>query len=51
MAKSEQKVEKKEDARQTRWEAYVQNYAEENPVKYAAKKANGEFDKIPDSFV
>lgn len=50
MAKENEKVEKN-DARAERWEAYVANYAEKNPVKYAAKKKNGEFDKIPDSFV
>lgn len=46
-----EKVVKEKDARQLRWDAYVAGYAEKNPVKYAAKKANGEFDKIPDSFV
>lgn len=50
-------VEKKEDAkveksdRQARWEKHVANYAIKNPVKYAAKKANKEFDTIPASFV
>lgn len=50
MAKdTEKKVEKSD--RQIRWEAHVERYAVKNPVKYAAKKANGEFDTIPASFV
>lgn len=36
--------------RQARWDAYLARYASENPVKYAAKKANKEFDVIPSSF-
>ena len=37
-------------ARELRWEAHVEGYAVANPVKYAAKKARGEFDKAPESF-
>ena len=48
MAEKEVKTPKSE--RQARWEAYVENYAKKNPVKHAAKKANGEFDTIPASF-
>lgn len=49
MAKeTKEKVEKSD--RQLRWEAHVERYAVKNPVKYASKKANGEFDEIPDSF-
>jgi len=47
MAK-EKKV--KVDDRQARWDALVEAYAIQNPVKYAAKKEAGQFDKIPDSF-
>lgn len=36
--------------RQARWDKYVENYRVKNPVKYASKKANGEFDEIPVSF-
>lgn len=36
--------------REARWAAHVANYEKKNPVKFAAKKARGEFDKIPDSF-
>ena len=36
--------------RQIRWEKYVEAYMLDNPVKGAAKKANGEFDTIPNSF-
>ena len=49
MAEKEVK-EVKKDPRQVRWEEFVQRYAIKNPVKYAAKKANKEFDTIPDSF-
>ncbi len=38
------------DARSPRWNKFVEAYKVSNPVKYASKKANGEFDKIPDSF-
>jgi len=47
--KEEKKAVKSERAK--RWEAYVAAYAEHNPTKYAAKKARGEFDTIPDLFV
>lgn len=47
----EVKVEKKEKSpREIRWEKFLAGYAVKNPVKYAAKKANGEFDQIPASF-
>lgn len=36
--------------REARWETHLANYKAKNPVKFAAKKARGEFDKIPDSF-
>lgn len=36
--------------REKRWGAYVDNYAKANPVKFASKSANHEFDKIPESF-
>jgi hypothetical protein len=49
MAKEEVK-EVKKDPRQARWEEFLKRYAVSNPVKYARKKENGEFDKIPDSF-
>lgn len=45
----ETKVEPK-SARQIRWEKYVEGYAVANPVKYAQKKARGEFDAVPASF-
>ena len=44
-----QKVEKSE--REVRWERLLEAYAKQNPAKYESKKAIGEFDKIPDSFV
>ena len=47
--KEDKKVEKSE--RELRFEALLVAYEKQNPVKYAAKKAAGEFDKIPDSFV
>jgi len=51
MAKGEKEVkEVRIDPRQERWDALVQAYAIKNPVKYAAKKAAGQFDKIPDTF-
>lgn len=49
MAKEEVK-EVKKDPRQERWEKFLAGYAVKNPIKFAQKKANGEFDKIPDSF-
>jgi hypothetical protein len=41
---------KDKDPRQDAWDAYVEKYMKSNPTKGAAKKARGEFDKIPDSF-
>jgi hypothetical protein len=41
---------RKKSDREIRWEQFVAAYAISNPVKYAGKKANGEFEKIPDSF-
>lgn len=38
------------DLRTNAWLKFVANYATKNPVKYAQKKANGEFDKIPANF-
>lgn len=43
-------VEEVSSDRQKRFKAFVAKYAILSPVKYAAKKAAGEFDKIPDSF-
>ncbi len=37
--------------REARWEAHLEVYAKENPVKYAAKEKAGEFKTIPESFV
>jgi len=37
-------------SREERWKVWLANYAEKQPVKYAAQLANHEFDKIPDSF-
>lgn len=48
LKKEEQEVER--DPRAERWAAHEKAYAIANPVKYAAKKAAGHFDKIPDSF-
>ena len=36
--------------RNERWEAHLAAYEKQNPAKFAAKKAKGEFDKVPDSF-
>lgn len=44
-------VEKVSDPRQAAWEKHLASYEESNPVKFAVKKANGEFDKIPANFV
>lgn len=41
----------KKDPRQDAWNDYVENYIKSNPEKGTAKKARGEFDKIPDTFV
>jgi len=38
-------------AREEAWKKHLAEYEKLNPVKYAAKKANGEFDEIPASFV
>lgn len=45
------KEDKKEDPRQDAWDDHVANYIKSNPEKGAAKKARGEFDTIPASFV
>lgn len=50
MAK-EEKVVPQKDERQVVWDEYVSNYEKSNPVKFAAKQKNGEFDKIPDHFL
>lgn len=54
MALKEEKIEKApekvETEREKRWKAHVDNYKAANPVKYARKLANGEFNKIPDTF-
>lgn len=36
--------------RERRWKEHVENYRANNPVKWAAKNANHEFDQIPSSF-
>lgn len=38
------------DAREAAWEKLLAKYEAQNPVKFAAKKALGAFDKIPASF-
>ena len=45
------KVKKESTDREARWENLLVEYEKKNPVKFAAKKARGEFDKIPDNFV
>ena len=36
--------------REARWEAFLASYQASNPVKFASKQANGEFESIPGSF-
>ena len=36
--------------REARWVKYLARYEASNPVKFASKKENGEFDSIPASF-
>ncbi|RJQ33890.1 hypothetical protein C4568_03755 [Candidatus Parcubacteria bacterium] len=36
--------------RKARWEKFLADAEKQNPVKFAVKKANGEFDEIPESF-
>ena len=36
--------------REKRWKEHLAKYEQTNPVKFAAKKENGEFAKIPNSF-
>jgi hypothetical protein len=48
---AEKKTAKKADPRRKAYDAFLKQYAEQNPVKYAAKKERGEFDDIPASFV
>lgn len=54
MALKEEKIVKApetvESDREKRWKAHVENYKAANPVKYARKFANGEFNKVPASF-
>lgn len=38
------------DERQGAWLAFLEKYAVANPVKFAEKKAKGEFDVIPSDF-
>lgn len=38
------------DERQAAWDKHLADYAESNPVKFAAKKEAGQFDRIPDGF-
>lgn len=37
--------------REARWEAFLAEAEEANPEKFAVKNKNGEFEKIPSSFV
>lgn len=37
--------------RDKRWKEHLDRYEKSNPLKFAAKKAGGEFDKIPDTFL
>lgn len=48
--KTEEKVDKKVDPRQSAYDALLAKYEKENPVKFAVKKARGEFDEIPATF-
>lgn len=48
--KAEKKAEKK-DERLLLWDEYLANYEKANPVKFASKKARGEFKEPPPSFV
>lgn len=47
---AKEKVEQKKTDREARWEKFLEEYAVQNPVKFASRKANKEFDKIPASF-
>lgn len=46
----EEKTVKTPDERESRWLAHLAKYQAANPVKFASKKANGEFDEIPLTF-
>jgi len=37
-------------SRESRWEKFLEKAQIQNPIKFAQKKAKGEFNKIPDSF-
>lgn len=51
MAKEkEEKIETSVDPRTEAWKVFLAKYEKDNPVKFAAKKARGEFDTIPASF-
>lgn len=41
----------KADPRLPLWKEYIENYKTKNPVKYALKVKNGDFDTIPASFL
>lgn len=43
-----EKIEKTE--REIRWEQHLVAYEARNPIKFAAKKAAGQYDRIPDTF-
>lgn len=45
-----EKVATKADPRMADYLAFLENYKKQNPVKYAAKEANGDFKDIPASF-
>lgn len=40
----------KTSAKSLRWEKFLKDYALRNPVKFAEKKAKGEFKVIPENF-
>jgi len=49
--KVEEKVEVETvDPREAKWAAHLAKYEKSNPVKFASKKAKGEFNTIPSTF-
>jgi len=36
---------------EARWAAFLDRYEKQNPEKFAVKKARGELDRVPESFV
>ena len=43
-------AEKEQPGRAARWKALLENYEKRNPIKFAAKKAAGQFKEIPADF-